>query len=483
MILGRTGLAISQLGFGSYRIAQSEAHAKALRQALASGVNLIDTSSNYTDGESESLIGLVIEEAQRQDMLRREDVIIVSKVGYVQGKNMVLVKQSAREGRPYADVVEYDADCWHCMSPEFISDQLTLSLRRLRIAAIDVYLLHNPEYFFTDALRREPNANLAALRHTFYERIRRAFVRLEEEADKGRIRFYGVSSNTFVCPSGEGEFASVARMLEIAREIGCERGSLDGHRFGVIQLPANLIEHGAFTELNNDGRTAIAFAAAANIGVLVNRPLNAFTPSGLIRLADFAIPELTTSLGEQIIELERLESELPRKILPLIPNERDRAFAVEAFCWSAWFRDIASRHLPPEHWPKLEHEVLRPHLTNAFRHFTQLLSEHPVEWAAWRNAYLPQALQTLQIARAEALKVHQLKSDAIAAAIAPFLPESLATATLARKALAVVTSQPGVSCVLNGMRHRVYVDDAAAVMHTLPFQVDPSLFRAVGRLD
>ena len=49
--LGATGLSVSAAGFGSYRIdASSSAHEQALLYALRSGVNLIDTSANYTDG-------------------------------------------------------------------------------------------------------------------------------------------------------------------------------------------------------------------------------------------------------------------------------------------------------------------------------------------------------------------------------------------------------------------------------------------------
>jgi uncharacterized protein len=55
--LGRTGLVTSSLGFGGYRIDdRTPEHAAALEQALLGGVNLIDTSTNYTDGSSETCI-------------------------------------------------------------------------------------------------------------------------------------------------------------------------------------------------------------------------------------------------------------------------------------------------------------------------------------------------------------------------------------------------------------------------------------------
>ena len=52
------GIKISRIGFGSYRVARGNAiFEKALELAILNGVNLIDTSSNYGDGSSESLIG------------------------------------------------------------------------------------------------------------------------------------------------------------------------------------------------------------------------------------------------------------------------------------------------------------------------------------------------------------------------------------------------------------------------------------------
>src|SRR5688572_19456058 len=59
--LGNTGLACHPLGFGSYRISQgNRQHESALRAYLERGGNLIDTSANYADGDSETLIGHVL---------------------------------------------------------------------------------------------------------------------------------------------------------------------------------------------------------------------------------------------------------------------------------------------------------------------------------------------------------------------------------------------------------------------------------------
>jgi len=78
----------------------------------------------------------------------REEVIVVSKIGYVQGQNLKQAEAREQAGRPYPDMVKYGEGIWHCIHPEYLADQLTLSLDRLGLATLDVCLLHNPEYFF-----------------------------------------------------------------------------------------------------------------------------------------------------------------------------------------------------------------------------------------------------------------------------------------------------------------------------------------------
>lgn len=48
-------------------------------------------------------------------------------------------------------MVKYGDEIWHCLHPEYLEEQLTLSLDRLGLQTLDVCLLHNPEYFLSDA--------------------------------------------------------------------------------------------------------------------------------------------------------------------------------------------------------------------------------------------------------------------------------------------------------------------------------------------
>src|SRR5215471_4072388 len=71
--LGRTGLDVSEIGYGAWGIGgkqwlggEDDESLKALRLSIDLGVNLIDTALAYGDGHSEKLVGQVVREAGRK---------------------------------------------------------------------------------------------------------------------------------------------------------------------------------------------------------------------------------------------------------------------------------------------------------------------------------------------------------------------------------------------------------------------------------
>ena len=288
-----TDLITSKIGYGTYRVHdQSDEHVKTLKAAIESGCNLIDTSSNYTDGGSETLIGVVLRELIAEGKMQREELIVVSKVGYMQGQNLDEAMRRERAGTPWQEVVKYMDGCWHCIHPDFLIDQWTRSAERLGLETIDVYLLHNAEYFLSDAHHRTPRGDINKIRDTFYERIYRAFMQMEQFVREGKIRYYGISSNTFPTPKTDFEHVSLNRIYDAASKAAeTVYGARGASHFKVIQLPYNLLEGGALTEVNNgsDGKgvTVLEAAVALGIGVLVNRPLNAVKNNRMNRLAQY----------------------------------------------------------------------------------------------------------------------------------------------------------------------------------------------------
>src|SRR5438552_14599217 len=96
---GATRLTASVIGFGTYRIdVRVPEHRAALASALRRGVNLIDTSTNYADGNSERLVGEVVGGLIAEDYLTREELIIVTKAGYMQGENFTRMHSRMEKG-------------------------------------------------------------------------------------------------------------------------------------------------------------------------------------------------------------------------------------------------------------------------------------------------------------------------------------------------------------------------------------------------
>ena len=97
----------------------------------------------------------------------------------------------------------------------------------------------------------------------------------------------------------------------------------------------------------------------------------------------------------------------------------------------------------------------------------------------WRDRYLPELLRLLRELRREATLKSREKTSAIMKVIDPLLPESRRHQSLSRKALWVLTSTPGVTCVLNGMRTPAYVQDSLEVLGWPPATHIQEVYKAV----
>jgi len=157
--LGRTGLEVSEVGYGAWGIggsgwlgAQDDESLRALELALDSGINLIDTALGYGDGHSEELVG----EAVRS---RSETVYVATKIP---PKNRLW---PARAGT-HADEA-FPADHVRACTEQ--------SLRNLGLEAIDVQQFH----VWDDAWVDQGDWREA----------------IEDLRREGKIRFFGVSIN------------------------------------------------------------------------------------------------------------------------------------------------------------------------------------------------------------------------------------------------------------------------------------------------
>ena len=481
--LGSTGLTNSRIGFGGYRTGiDQEDHRAALMQAIREGCNLIDTSTNYADGDSERLAGSVIREMFSQKEITRDNVIVVSKIGYVQGRNLQHAKSREEAARPYPEMVKYGEDIWHCLHPEFLEDQLTGSLDRLGLATLDVCLLHNPEYFLSDAKQRKLVVDTSALdelRTEFYRRLEQAFVYFEQQIDAGRIQYYGVSSNTSTAGPGDPEATSLSRMIDAAQRAARETGK-SHHGFRVLQLPMNLFESGALLTPNTgQDHTVLEFAREHRIAVLVNRPLNAIPAErrGMMRLADPRYEPVETPFETQHQAVVTLEETYRKDFAPLIPYSGKGLEPKDFFSLADELRDLRSQIHNLEHWDQIESQMIAPHVNQAFQVAARHLSrEHATDWESWRTRYVSKLLLLLKIVRQEAAQKSERHLQTITATLDRLLPEEKRKEPLSRKALWCLTSTPGVTCVLNGMRTTDYVADSLTILGWEPLQNPRAIF-------
>jgi len=463
--LSDTGLLASQAGFGCYRLdPRIKEHEDALRKSLLSGVNLIDTSSNYGDGGSEELVGAVLEDLVGSGDMSRESVVVVSKVGYLQGRNYQLSQERKRQGMAFNDLVLYADGLEHCIHPEFIDDQLTRSLERLKLDTLDFYLLHNPEYYLSWA--NKTGFPIEEARQEYYSRIEQAFQYLETEVEKGRVKYYGISSNTLPSPSSEPEFTSVEKLWEIAESISSE------HRFRLIQFPMNILETGGVTEKNQaTGQSVLEFARDKKLGVLINRPLNAIAHNKLLRLSEVKATGRASDkeITEFINELICSEEMLSDKILPQLDlSGARRSQVMEQLATGAVLKQHWQNFGTYERWQELQEYYFFPRIKGVFDFLKQqgVRAEEISSWVDSHQEKLGALLEAVGSGyREEAAK----RCAQIKKRLSSVDADWLEATTLSQMAIRALRSTAGITTVLVGMRREAYVED---VLEELARQVE-----------
>jgi aryl-alcohol dehydrogenase-like predicted oxidoreductase len=265
--LGRDGLRVSSVGLGSYLgecdDADDDNYARTLRASLERGINLLDTAINYRCQRSERSLGRALAGAIDSDIVERDEVVVCTKGGYIPlDGNAPATREEYQEyvAREYFDrgIMEPDdvVGGGHCLAPGYLASQLERSRANLRLDALDVYYIHNPEQQL-DAVSLEE----------LFARLGKAFELLESRCERGEIGVYGCATwNGLRSTPDARDHLELADLVELAHEVAG-----DAHHFRVVQLPVNL----AFTEAVRaptqtvKGRSMTVLEAAAALGVSV----------------------------------------------------------------------------------------------------------------------------------------------------------------------------------------------------------------------
>jgi aryl-alcohol dehydrogenase-like predicted oxidoreductase len=210
--LGKSGIKVSEIGFGAWvigldwwgkKINDDEA-IRMLKRAYDLGINFYETADMYGKGKSEKLIAHTF-----KDM--RNEVIYSTKWGY----DMYNAKQVGHNEIPQKH------------NPDYLEYALQQSLERLQTNYIDVYSLHNPKM---DAIK---NDNL--------------FLSLDSLINRGRIKSHGVALGPAIGWEDEGVMAMEKR------NITC------------LQTVYNILEQ-------DPGRTLLDNAKKYDVGIIVRVP-------------------------------------------------------------------------------------------------------------------------------------------------------------------------------------------------------------------
>ncbi len=257
------GLELSSIGIGTYLgnydAATDAQYVESIAKFVEAGGNVIDTAANYRFQRSERNIGESLRNLSAKGF-GRDELFIATKGGYL-----------PFDGEPPRDVESYFEENFvkkgiatradlvagsHCMTPAFLQSQIDQSLANMKLDALDLFYIHNPE------------SQLGAVdKYTFEARLAKAFEKLEENRAGGKIKFYGAATwNGFrVAPDNQG-YHSLERMVGIAKQIGGET-----HGFKFIQLPLNLAmpEACLFRNQAVSGKVYTTLDAAQHLGVSV----------------------------------------------------------------------------------------------------------------------------------------------------------------------------------------------------------------------
>jgi aryl-alcohol dehydrogenase-like predicted oxidoreductase len=158
-LLGKTGLKVSEIGYGAWGIgnsgwlgAKDDESLKALHKSIDLGLNFIDTALGYGNGHSERLVGQVMSE-------RQETIYVSTKIP---PKNRIW---PAQPGVPSTET----------FSKEYIISCTEESLRNLGIDTIDVQQFH----VWSDEWVNQGDWQEA----------------IEQLKKQGKIKYFGVSIN------------------------------------------------------------------------------------------------------------------------------------------------------------------------------------------------------------------------------------------------------------------------------------------------
>lgn len=262
--LNVNGLSLSSIGMGTY-LGDLDGRTdglveEAVRVSVSSGsINVLDTAINYRSQKAERSVGRAVKGLIDSGEIRREEVFISTKNGYLTGDadaGVDFIPYVQRELIDRGVIKPSDiSQGHHCMATSYLEDQLERSRRNLGLECIDLMYLHNAAEGQLPYVGRE----------RFMKMLKEAFLFYEKKRKEGRIRHYGVATwECFRAPEGSPAYLNLENVVRLAQEAG---GRSNG--FAFVQLPINMAMDEALREKNQrlGGKSMTFMEAARRLGV------------------------------------------------------------------------------------------------------------------------------------------------------------------------------------------------------------------------
>ena len=264
-------LTLSSVGIGTYLGNSDDSTDKlvqdAIKSSITTGINVIDTAINYRSQKAERSVGRAILELVESGNVKRDEVFISTKNGYVTNDGDVneefwvniqntLVKPGVIKS---GDI----SSGYHCMTIPYLQDQLNRSMKNLGLDCIDLMYLHNAAEGQLQDISKEE----------FMKKLKEVFEFYENQRKNGFIKYYGMATwECFRVPKDHPQYLSISDIANMSKEIG---GKDNGFRF--IQLPYNMYLDQALTQKNQslEGTkySILEVSQKLGIGVFTSVPL------------------------------------------------------------------------------------------------------------------------------------------------------------------------------------------------------------------
>ena len=422
--IGRPGWKVNKIAFqvnqisGNYDILKP-----ALQFALQNGVNIIDVSPFSPGRETELAVAEVLNRVIVWQGIPREQIVVVNRVGWVQGEDLQRLQQRERQKRRWPMVTRVSEDRWHCLYPRFIQDQLAKSLATLQLDTIDIYLVESPELL----LPIGENISHEERFQSFLNGMRAVLRTLEELVEEGFIQFYGIVSPALLYPAQHTYFLPMEWVWH-AYNLACTEKAItpeQGHFVGVA-FPFNFYEHHAIRLKNQPYAgakyTLMELIRKLGLAAIGLRPLEAWCKGERIfldRLNSENVASLQREWQHHWRNLQQLEKEFHRFLKSVLSPQQfsglwgsgapssfadyarevvqDYVFSrdVQVALQLGWTNMVATlfqrlpRYLPPQWWKKAQT------FQQALHREMQLFTQKVVMWSAASNSRRVNYLQSV----------------------------------------------------------------------------------------